>query len=69
MDNGNVDLGGQSYNFPLGDRYIGLDFPTKTEVSLCPGRFPTKTEVSDCRGASLPSYRGAPLEILLKILT
>ena len=64
-----MDLVGQSYNFPLGDRYIGLDFPTKTEVSLCPGRFPTKTEVSDCRGATLPYYEGASLEILLKIIT
>ena len=36
----------------LSDKYGGLDFPTKTEVSLS-SRFPTKTEVSDDRGASL----------------
>ena len=36
----------------LPDKYVGLDFPTKTEVSLS-SRFPTKTEVSDDRGASL----------------
>ena len=53
----------------LPDKYVGLDFPTKTEVSLS-SRFPTKTEVSDDRGASLLLlWAHFVLEILLKIIT